>query len=71
MVDILQSSPLCVKTGGGLTINMEMIDSHHFTVHMICQLPIINPGGGAENYEAPLSPCEAWGCNQYYLKLEG
>ena len=35
--------------GGGLTINMESINSQHFTVHMDDQSPIIDPG-------APLSP---------------
>ena len=32
--------------GRGLTTDMERINSQHFTVHMNCQSPIIDPGGG-------------------------
>ena len=35
-----------VDLGGGSTINMERIDSEHFTVHMNCQLLIVYPGEG-------------------------
>ena len=38
-------------------------EDHHFTVLMNCQSPIIDPGVGAQNYAAPLSPSEARGCN--------
>ena len=53
--------------GGGSTINIERIDSQHFIVHMDCQSPIIDRGGG--NYAAPLFPCKTWGCtgNSRYI----
>ena len=34
-----------VSPGGGLIIDMERIDIQHFTAHMNCQSPIIDPGG--------------------------
>ena len=37
--------------GWRLTINMERIDSQHFTIHVNCQSPIINPGGGGMPWE--------------------
>ena len=47
-------SPISIP--GGSTINMERINTHHFTVHMNCR------SWGPENYAALLSPCEALGC---------
>ena len=47
----------------GLTINIERINIQHFSVCMNCQSVFIDPGGGAENYAALLSPCEVRGCN--------
>ena len=39
-----------VDPGGRSTIDIERINSQHFTVHLNCQSPIIDPLGGAENY---------------------
>ena len=49
--------------GGGLTIDMERINSQQFRIQVNCQSPIVDPGG--ENFSAPLSPYEAKpkGCN--------
>ena len=49
-INILHSvwkGSLCEKAylGDGLTINIERIDSQHFTVHVNCRLVIIDPVG--------------------------
>ena len=47
---------------GRSTIDMERIDSQHFTICLNCQSLIIDPGG-PKNYAAPLSPCKTRGYN--------
>ena len=50
MINILQSVwkgyCLCWSWWIRVTINIERINSQHFTVHINCQSPIINRGGG-------------------------